>query len=194
MDDPTDRIRPYIVLCHIKGANTYGVPREKWVKMTKKQKTAFRDKLWRENLKLDPVAHAAHRERQAELYYRYRERIRNWRAANRSRVNANKRAYAKRRKAHLAISQEPEKIFALITKAIPRGWPKPMRDDIAGMICVDILENRATLDHIDQLVKAAATRFNRTMETWKTKSLDAPIGSTDIAAITMVTADDLPWN
>lgn len=150
MDNPADRVKFYGALGKIKGANTYGIPREKWAKMSKKQKLAFRAKLWRERLMADPAAHAAYKQHQVEMNKRYRERKAAYRAARREMENANNLAYRRRKKAQTAIICDPEAVFAAIMKAIPRAWPKPTRDDIAGMICLDILENRATLDHVDR--------------------------------------------
>ncbi|MER9912261.1 hypothetical protein NKJ71_16685 [Mesorhizobium sp. M0050] len=187
MSSPADRIKPYAALSHIYGANSYGVPRGKWGKMTAKQKTAFRGRLYRERIKADPEAHAEYKAR-VNGHLEWKECYARWKAANRDRQNAYNRAYRKRAKAREAMNIHPNEVYAIIVKAIPRAWPKHMQDDIAGMICLDILENRATLDRVDHLVKAASTRFHRTMETWKTKSLDAPMGGTDLRRIDLLEA------
>jgi hypothetical protein len=65
---------------------------------------------------------------------------------------------------------------------------------IAGMIFLDILEKRSSLDNVSQLVKSASTKFHRTMETWKTRSLDAPIAGTDRPLLDLITTENLPWH
>ncbi|TPK04593.1 hypothetical protein FJ872_27420 [Mesorhizobium sp. B2-5-9] len=156
MSSPADRVTPYGILGHIKGANTYGVSREKWGKMTAREKNAFRQRLYLARIKSDPLAYAEFKTRQNELRQgsavqkKSREA---WKVANRDKHLAYKRAYNRRAKARNAMMLNSESIYAAIVKAIPRTWPKHMRDDIAGMISLDVLENRACLDRVDHLVK-----------------------------------------
>jgi hypothetical protein len=169
------------------GANSYGVPFKKWAAMSAKEKHNFRRRLYRQRLKeLDPEKlkelsrRAYQRSRSTpEKIERYRAWYKAWSTANNDRRNAANRAYCARLKVKSVIVMNPDAIYRDIVKAIPRGWQKSLRDDIAGMVCLDILEGRAKLGDMDKLVKDAYRRFNKLMDTWSTLSLDAPIPGHD---------------
>lgn len=199
MSNPTDRVKPYAALAHIEGANTYGIPREKWSKLTAKQKVSFRQRMYIERLKADPEAYAEHKRcrienRADETIQKRRANNIAWKIANREKVLAYKRKHERKVRARKALMLNTDRILETILRAIPRAWPKHVRDDIAGMIFLDILEKRSSLENVDQLVKSASTKFHRTMETWKTRSLDAPIAGTDRPLLDLITTENLPWH
>lgn len=183
---PYDRLKPFVKLSRIPGANTYGIAPEKWKKMSARQKQRVRERVYFQRLKEDPVALAAYYAKQrqyrpnnVEARERASARKRAWKRENREKCNAYNRTYLQRKKAKRQMQKSPELVYEIVTKAIPRAFPKHVRDDVASIIYLDILESRASLENIDGLVAKALTRFNRTMETYKTRSLDAPIPGTD---------------
>ena len=165
----------------IPGANSYGVPREKWLKLTKKQKTKIRGAAGRERRKADAAAWKASADRDVALRTEKRRqaRINGTAPARDDRAREADRQYKLRQKAKKAISLDPDKIYRQIVKAIPSAYPKHIRDDIAGMVCLQVLEGKASLDNVARLVKEATTKFHRVMETWKTKSIESAIPGTD---------------
>lgn len=172
---------------HEPGVNSYGVPFKKWAAMSAKEKNAFRNRICRARAKEnDPEAFAAavRRNHQAEKLdpvrlAKLKERRARWKKENREMHNKHNRAWRARLKVKSAIVMNPDAIYRDIMKAIPRGWQKSLRDDIAGMVCLDILEGKAQLGDMDRLVKDAYKRLNKLMDTWSTLSLDAPIPGHD---------------
>jgi len=186
MDNPYDRLKPFVALRRNPGANTYGIAPEKWLKMTAREKQRLRHRAYMARLRDDPAAYAAYlaairqrRQENVEVNELHKARNRAYKRANREAMNAYNREYHKRKGSKQQLEQNPELVFQSVALAIPRALPKHVRDDLAGMIYLDILEKRASLDNLDGLVAAAMTRLNRTMETFRTRSLDAPIAGTD---------------
>lgn len=181
------RFGVFCKLSNVKGGNSYGVPFKKWAAMSAKEKVAFRKRIWRQRrMENDPEGFAAHLKAQhearrgtPELRAAYNARRNEWRKANRELKNRHNRDYRARMKVKGAIALNPDAIYRDIMKAIPRGWQKSLRDDIAGMVCLDILEGKAQLGDMDRLVKDAYKRLNKLMDTWSTLSLDAPIPGHD---------------
>lgn len=100
-------------------------------------------------------------------------------ARNKVRLLAKWQAEYRQRKSKKAIRVNPDEVYRHVMKAVPRALPKFMRDDIVSNMLLAILEGDILIKNIDKEVKKFLTSYNREYDTFKTKSLDAPIAGTD---------------
>jgi hypothetical protein len=89
------------------------------------------------------------------------------------------RARWRKRKSISDIRHDPDKVYRCVARAIPAKLPKFARDDIAGMICLAVLEGKLLVKNIEKEVASFLRSYNREYDTFKTVSLDAPIPGAD---------------
>jgi len=98
---------------------------------------------------------------------------------NKVRLLAKWKAEYKRRISKKSIRVNPDAAYKLVMQAVPRALPKHMRDDIVANMLLAVLEGNILIDNVAKEAKKFLTAYNREYDTFKTKSLDAPIAGTD---------------
>lgn len=167
--------------------NKYGVTPERWARMTPAERHKHYKRLSLKRLKKDPERLADYMEKRRLESRRHNElnreksnaRKRAWKRANREKQYAYTREFKSRRKAKQTINLNPDMVYRQIDAAVPRQWPRHMRDDVIASALLEILEGRVRLDQIGELIRRSTTAYNRQFDTFKTLSLDATVPGTD---------------
>lgn len=167
--------------------NSFGIPSHEWDRMTSREKARLREQRYRDKLRQDPEAYTERRRRE---YARQAE----YRAENRDIRNAKHADYKKRNAARLGeynklyrrkltsedrIRVNPDRVYQQIVALLPRGLPPHIRDDVAGTVCLQVLERQVPHDKMADAVRNALRAHNRMFDHFKTVSLDAPVPGTD---------------
>lgn len=92
---------------------------------------------------------------------------------------ASSRARWARARTISKIRHDPDKVYLMLTKAVPRSWPRHVRDDLVSIMCLAILEGKLLIENIGKEVRRFVTEYNRVHDTYKTLSLDAVIPGTE---------------
>lgn len=173
-------------------SNTQGVPDDEWAKLTQQEKQSIRHRNWRRK----------NRARVRESYRQWaeanpdklKESRAAYREANRERLNAIHREYKRRNAERMAEYQReyrarnatarrlmcnPEEVFAAILKLLPPALPRHIKDDVAGEVCLMVLEREVPAAKMADAVKEALRRQNRMFDYFKTISIDTPIAGFD---------------
>lgn len=113
-------------------------------------------------------------------------------AAQQAERQANAPAW--RKEARAAFDRDHTGLQRRIHKAVPRHFPKDIRDDIAMDITVALLDGEISLSEIEARANHYARRNFQVREWWSTVSLDLPIaGTNDLRLIDTLTQEDV-WN
>lgn len=72
---------------------------------------------------------------------------------------------------HRQLMQVP--LYVQVDRAVPRTWPKHIRDDIIGAVILGVLENPEAT--VTALVKQESTAYWRGRPEYRMRSMDAPI-------------------
>jgi hypothetical protein len=92
---------------------------------------------------------------------------------------ASYRARRVKQKSISNVRHNPEEVYRRVVAAIPGKLPRFARDDIAGMICLAVLEGKVLVTDIENEVADFMRSYNREYDTFKTLSLDAPVPGMD---------------
>lgn len=179
-------------------AEKYGLTLAKWQSLTRAQRTRLASSHYEKNATQEYRSAKWARKRanrkarlgedevlrlSRESYARDRE----------ARLASRAKSYRKR-KSKTAIVLNPDVVYRQIMAAIPRVWPRHVRDDIAGEMCLAVLEGKILVTDIDKEVRKFMTVYNRVYETYRTTSLDAPVAGTDnLRRIDTVSEDQGMW-
>lgn len=164
-----------------------------------KEKIAAADAAYREknratiNAKARAVSHLRapktpeQRERKRETdrkaYYadlaKARARRRAWYHDNIDKARARKLAWHHKNKSVQQVRLSPDEIWMRIDKAVNRGLPRHVRDDVIGMMALAVLEGKLMVDKIESGARSFVTAYNRDNRVFDDLSLDAPIGGGD---------------
>jgi hypothetical protein len=190
--------------------NKYGFTEEEWAALDTGNKRRAYAKVARiKSRALNPEAFAErerakdqrrrHRDIQAarrrgrERYHRTREAKRLQASAsyyrNHDKQLARHRAKRARKESLAQVRCSPDVVYKLVTKAIPGGLPRHDRDDLAGAMCLAILEGKLLVKHIKAEVAKYLKAHNREYDTFKTLSLDAEIPGTKTRYVDNIASD-----
>jgi hypothetical protein len=125
--------------------------------------------------------HAEHRDHE-RAYFRLHY------AENRDRILTGQAQYYLRVKSIKAIRHNPEDVYRVVSRAVSSTLPRFMRDDVINSMLLAVLEGKLLLEHVGARMKDYVTGYNREYDTYKTLSLDAPMGGTDLRRIDLLEA------
>jgi len=174
----------------------YGLSSEEWNSLTKTERERYRTRI-KYRLAFQKCPEQV-RAKQREKRKRYLQRIRAydlaryWANPEKRRKTAREsyrrhhekqlQRYRDRRAKQKSISivrHNPNEVYHLVVAAIPGKLPRFARDDIAGMICLAVLEGKVLVKDIEKEVASFMRSYNREYDTFKTVSLDTPIPGMD---------------
>ncbi|BCG88530.1 hypothetical protein MesoLj113c_46400 [Mesorhizobium sp. 113-3-9] len=138
----------------------------------------------------------AHREHIAEYqrkrYPEKRDAIlaqgRAYKLVNRDKVRRQEAAHRLVKKSINAIRHNPEDVYRVVSRAVSAALPRFMRDDVINSMLLAVLEGELLLQNVAARVKDYLGRYNQQYDTFKTLSLDAPMGGTDLRRIDLLEA------
>ncbi|MER8567532.1 hypothetical protein NKH85_16240 [Mesorhizobium sp. M0924] len=111
-----------------------------------------------------------------------------WRAAHREQVLANQARWRLRRKSVAIIRHHPDQVYRLVSRAVSSGLPRFVRDDVMSSMILAVLEGKLLLENVASSAKSYLARHNREYDSFKTLSLDAPMGGADLRRIDLLEA------
>lgn len=141
-----------------------------------------------------------HREKTKEARAIYKKA---WRLANHDRHAAYTHAYYVENRVRIlqqqaghrltaksinAIRHDPDTVYRVVSRAVSAALPRFMRDDVINSILLAVLEGELLLENIGARMKDYLGRYNREYDCFKTLSLDAPMGGTDLRRINLLEA------
>lgn len=111
---------------------------------------------------------------------KYDERKR-LRIENDLRAEAERRAMAPiwKKEARAAFNRNPAAIMDRIKRAIPRGYPADVRDDVATDMTIALFDGEIALAEIERAASTFIAKHYRDREWHALISTDAPIAGTD---------------
>ncbi|QKD03496.1 hypothetical protein EB235_20005 [Mesorhizobium loti R88b] len=98
------------------------------------------------------------------------------------------RAQANMQRSINSIRHDPDTVYRVVSRAVSSALPRFMRDDVIASMLLAVLEGKLLLDHVGARMKDYVTGYNREYDTFKTLSLDAPMGGTDLRRIDLLEA------
>lgn len=93
-----------------------------------------------------------------------------------------------RKKSINTMRHDPDTVYRVVSRAVSSGLPRFMRDDVIASMLLAVLEGKLLLEHVGARMKDYVTGYNREYDTFKTLSLDAPMGGTDLRRIDLLEA------
>ncbi|MCA0000987.1 MULTISPECIES: hypothetical protein [unclassified Mesorhizobium] len=170
-----------------------------------------RHRVWKDRSEEQRRYRAKHKEAHAAYIRAYRlahaseiaERSRIYHIEHRDKIIAGKKIYyAKNRvriakqwaekqlrlKSMNAIRHDPDTVYRVVSRAVSSALPRFMRDDVINSMLLAVLEGELLLQHVGSRMKDYLGRYNREYDTFKTLSLDAPMGGTDLRRIDLLEA------
>lgn len=108
--------------------------------------------------------------------------------ANRDRILKQQAGHRLKVKSINAIRHNPEDVYRVVSRAVSSALPRFMRDDVINSMLLAVLEGKLLLEHVATRMKEYVSGYNREYDTFKTLSLDAPMGGTDLRRIDLLEA------
>jgi hypothetical protein len=78
----------------------------------------------------------------------------------------------------------------VVSRAVSSALPRFMRDDVIQSMLLAVLEGELLLGNVGARVKDYLAGYNRQYDTFKTLSLDAPMGGTELRRIDLLVAPE----
>ena len=111
-----------------------------------------------------------------------------YRAKNRDKVEMWQERRKLKARSISAIRHNPDEVYRVVSRAVSSALPRFMRDDVINSMLLAVLEGKLLLQHVGARMKDYITGYNREYDTFKTLSLDAPMGGTDLRRIDLLEA------
>jgi hypothetical protein len=86
------------------------------------------------------------------------------------------------------IRHDPDTVYRVVSRAVSSALPRFMRDDVISSMLLAVLEGELLLENVGTRIKDYLGRYNREYDGFKTLSLDAPMGGTDLKRIDLLEA------
>lgn len=107
---------------------------------------------------------------------------------HRQEIYKKQAAWMLRKKSINTMRHDPDTVYRVVSRAVSSGLPRFMRDDVIASMLLAVLEGKLLLEHVGARMKDYVTGYNREYDTFKTLSLDAPMGGTDLRRIDLLEA------
>lgn len=184
----------------------HGLTMEEWKALTPNERRRYTCRaLYRHDRLVNPEKLTAKwRKRHGTQRSRERDRARYWADPEKQREKARE-GYQRHHEKRLAyyharrakqesianLRHDPDEMYRRVLAAVPAGLPRFARDDIAGMICLAVLEGKLLVANIEKEVGSFMRSYNREYDTFKTVSLDASVpGMEDTTYLDMLTSEE----